>query len=147
MILDYILLAEAAASGEGKQFLHGAGLRRIDAPQIPFLAQVAIAMRFTAGVEEAGDEHVVRFRVTRPSGDELLETPPLEIQVSGDVGADAEEIGVHLMVEGTFNFPEVGWYVFHVTLDDEPLGEPLRLRIVLIDRPSEGAVDAPDGNG
>lgn len=131
MNLDYILLAEAAAAGEGKQFLHGAGLRRIDAPQIPFVAQAAIALRFTASLEEAGDRHVLQIRLVQPSGEQLFETPPLQIDVPSEVGQpDSDELGINMAVEGSFPFQQAGWHVFHVSLDEEPLAE-LRLRVVL----------------
>jgi hypothetical protein len=133
--LDYVLLAEAASSGEGKQFLHGAGLRRVDVPVLPILVQVAVAMRFTADLREAGDRHTLQIRIEQPSGGDLLETPPLEIDVPADPPTpDAEELGVQAMVQGGFSFPEAGWYLFHVTLDNEPVTDPLRLRIVLVEQ-------------
>jgi hypothetical protein len=42
MNLDFALLAEAATPAEGKQFIHGAGLRRIDAPQLPWPDDVLV---------------------------------------------------------------------------------------------------------
>jgi hypothetical protein len=138
--LDFAVLAEAAAVGDRKLFLHGAGLRRFDLPQIPWFAALAIGVRFTAELDEAGDVHSLTLRLLSPSDIEIMRTPRMELAITpaDEVPADWEEISVVAALNSSaVAFHEQGWHVVELIVDEGSADEQvihLRLRIVQMPR-------------
>ncbi len=131
MILDFVLLADDAAAEGRKLYIHGGGLRRIEAPVIPVATHLAIAARFTAELAEAGDRHRLGTRLMGRRGEQIVAFPdvPIVIPPRDELGEDWEEISVATVL----NFPaivffEEGWHTFRIDLDGEHLRD-LRLRI------------------
>jgi hypothetical protein len=134
VIVDFVMLADAAASANRKLYIHGGGLRRIDAPALPFVCPISVVARFTADLDEAGDAHALKVRLISPADEVLFELGGLPVIVPKEppeVGPDWEEISAAVTLGfAAVVFREEGWHVFSVELDDEPLAD-LRLRIVV----------------
>jgi hypothetical protein len=129
--LDFALLAEAAAGAEGKLYLHGAGLRRIDVPQLPWASTLAVVARFTADLEEAGAEHEIQLTVYSPDREEILLPPPipLVLPTKESLPGDWVEMSAVALAQLTGAFAVEGWFEFELKLDGEHL-TTMRLRIV-----------------
>jgi Family of unknown function (DUF6941) len=153
--LDFIMLADEADAAGHKLYIHGAGLRRIDAPELPWRASVAVAAQFSAALDEAGNRHDLRAQLTAPSGALMAELPqfPIQLPPTEEIPPDWEELALVAVIklEG-IPFQEEGWHLFRFTLDEQPLDE-IRMRIVRTDSPTSGQeatpgeVPAPEKSG
>lgn len=133
MNLDFAVLAEAAALGEGKLFIHGVPLKRLDVPQLPWGKAMAIAVSFDGQLDEAGNQHQLRFRIVGPTGDEILAAPPFPVVLPRreELRDDFEQLNALAVIElGLVGFATEGWYRIELSLDSELL-ETLKLRVVV----------------
>jgi hypothetical protein len=133
--LDFAILADSVSLGgadNDKLFIHGAPLRRIDVPQLPWAAAMGIGISFTAPLEEVGERHSLGIRITGPPEDkEVLEPFSLPFSLPNRTQDDWARLGSLLAIDlGVIGFGYDGWYTFALLLDNSPLTE-LQLRIVV----------------
>ena len=75
MHLDYLILAEAASALQGRMFIHGAGITRIVAPELPWIEpQLAVAAYLMFDPEFDAGDHELELRVADVDGTSIL--PP-----------------------------------------------------------------------
>lgn len=130
MNLDFALLADGAVVHDAKLYVYGGGLRRIDVSQLPWEVRMSIAARFTADLDEAGDEHEFSVRIVAPDGrSAALPSITIALQPRDNIPEDWEDLSAYALADLGINFASAWWYRFAVSLDAEPLVE-LRLRIV-----------------
>jgi Family of unknown function (DUF6941) len=113
MRLDFFMLADAAHVADGKLYVHGGGITRVNLPETPFhLPQVAAVARFVIEQGDIGNPSVVAIEWRQPDGE------PLPPRIEGEVvptrpdGAVEEEELAAILV-ATFNglsLPQVGNY-------------------------------------
>lgn len=74
MKLDLFAVAEAAVAVEGKLYIHGAGVTRIDAPILPWThPQIAIVVRLVVeGSKDYEIEHELALTVCAPDDEPLI---------------------------------------------------------------------------
>lgn len=134
MKLDFVVLAEAVSLAGDKLYLHGAPLKRLDVPQLPWAVPMGIGLSFTADLEEAGNAHELQFRMTGPAeGTETLAAPPFPLQLPqrDQLPPDFERISALTAIGlGIVGFSYEGWYTIELALDSEPLAS-LEVRVVL----------------
>jgi hypothetical protein len=140
--LDFALIAEAAAAANGKLYLHGAGVRKLDVPILPWNLSLAIVLRFTALPAEQGDSHDLSVFVQAPDGRRVIEGATLSMMVAEPMSPEADELGLIGVMEFAFGVAEEGWWQFDLRLDEEPL-EVLRLKIVVAPPDPTQAPPAP----
>ena len=128
------VLAEAVSLAGDKLFIHGAPLKRIDVPQLPWPASIGIALSFTADLDEAGEQHELQFRVVGPAEDAVVLTAPpfpLGLPARHEVPADFERINALAAIGlGLVGFSYEGWHHVELSLDSASL-TTLDLRVVL----------------
>ena len=119
MEVDLALLADAATiDASGKLNILGV-FDRLGGMGLPLRhPRMAMVLRFTAGVQEAG-RHVVEITLKDPDGEEL-------VRVDGEMhlapGPHALGGGVrvpHILNMDGLVFPKAGRYAFDVRVDDE----------------------------
>lgn len=122
MILDFVLLADAASMAEGKLHVHGGAITRFNVPQFPFhVPTVAIVIRMILEEGDVGRERTIAldwFRDGEPIPPVSIEgpiqpNPPL-------VAVEGEEVSA--IVVATVNglpLDEPGLYELVVRLDGE----------------------------
>jgi hypothetical protein len=130
--LDFAILAEHIASANKKLYIHGGGLRRIDAPELPIVFPVGVAASFTASLDEAGNTHEVSVEVIDPNGVVELDFGRMDLEIPHAAeGSDWDEITAIIVVQANaIAVQHPGWYVFRLALDGEHLTD-LRLRVVV----------------
>ena len=121
------MLADAASVAQGKLYIHGGAITRVNVVVPTGVVNLAAAVRL---IIEDNDQRAAGRPVAivwlKPDGENLL--PPLEGELAPEVPADvvvreAEEQGIIIVANFTLGFETYGTYrvVFH--LDDEPVAE------------------------
>ena len=147
MRIDTFLLADAATSAEGKLYIHGGGISRINVESLPMvLPSLAVLIRWVVDADELADDHLAEFSLTDPDGEPLVPKTPLAIPSSelqqGHL-ADGEERYVVLgLTFGSLAFRKVGVHRFVVWLDGEEV-RSMPLPVVLRAQDDSPADAAP----
>jgi hypothetical protein len=143
MELDFGLLADAATvDASGKLNVLGV-FDRIQTREFPARhARVALVVRFSAGLPEAGS-HQVEIRLRGPSGQEVLRLDG-RMDLAGGQREVEEGIKVpHVLNLDGITFPEPGMYFFDIACDGRSLMSiPLRLEVA-----SGSAASGPRASG
>ena len=125
MKLDFAILADAVSLAGEKLYIHGAPLKRLDVPQLPWAVPLGIGLSFTGSLEEAGNVHELGFRLVGPAEDAHVTTsPPIPLHLPERVRlpSDYERINVLAAIQlGVIGFSFEGWHIVELTLDSEPL--------------------------
>lgn len=113
MRLDTFLLADhAVAAADGKIYINGAGVTRLDTPGVPFVVPVlSVVLRFSVTPDDVGD-HRIELQLTNPLGQELFPKGPslITVQPPGTDRHPDEEMhaqavfvlgGIPILAEGT----------------------------------------------
>jgi hypothetical protein len=67
------IFADAATAAEGKVYIHGGGVTRINAPVLPWIQpQLALAVRLVTEPDDIKDEHIITLRLVDPQGAPVL---------------------------------------------------------------------------
>jgi hypothetical protein len=130
--LDFAFLADGAVVANNKVYAHGAGLRRVDVPTLPWSLQLSLAIRLTVGLDEPDAVHAIQVRLFAPSGDQVAEYAPLTLNLAKPepMPSDWDEISAFAVIEFVLGVGEAGWWRFEVTLDEEPLSTlPLKVAV------------------
>ncbi|MFN8132801.1 MAG: hypothetical protein U0R70_14740 [Solirubrobacteraceae bacterium] len=135
MQLDSFLLADAAAALEGKLYVHGGGITRINSPRFPLVQQLAFVLRFLAvDQDDLTSAHTIGVSLTAPDHEFLVPEQGLRIQPPAEylnvVEGETRAINVALTVNGLV-FPAAGMYSAQAYLDGEVVRD-LPLPVVLI---------------
>lgn len=125
MRVDVFLLSDAATVAEGKLYVHGGGISRINAISLPMPVQLTLTVRVVLDAEEVPEVHRFSFSVTDPDGSHML--PPAVLETSGDEPVEGrvegEEIALQFTLGMGLSFPRAGIYRFGLTVDEEHLRE------------------------
>jgi hypothetical protein len=120
--LDTFMLADAVSAHEGKVYLHGAGLTRINAVGLPVaLPQLSVFARFRPDEEDLSRGHSLYLALLDPQGDPVVAPQELEIgPLPRPTLAEGEEFFAQLV----FTFAPVvfaiaGVYRFEFLVDGE----------------------------
>jgi hypothetical protein len=137
MKLDFALLAEAVTPGaDGRLFIHGAPIKRVNVPALPWATAMGVAVSFDATLEEAGRSHAVTLRFTGPSEDpRVIETPPMQLRLP-EPGFDSVGLAAHAAIQfGLIGLTHEGWHEIEISVDGEPIAT-LRFRVVVVPEPA-----------
>lgn len=122
MRLDTILIADHAASTpDGKMYINGAGITRLNVPMLPFaLPLFAVVARWKVEPEDVGS-HSLLVRVVSPSGIDLLpsESVPVDV-VENPTSVEGEERHLQMAMNfGGLPVLEEGVYTLSIEMDGE----------------------------
>lgn len=123
MQLDAFMLADAAATFEGKLYIHGGGFTRINAPAIPWVQpQLSIVIRLQVEDDWKPDNEL-GLRLFDPDGASVL--PPIVIPLPSEpppaVPAGEEAYIQMVLGLGPIQFAQEGVYRFEVKLGEDVL--------------------------
>lgn len=153
MRLDFMLLADAAtATPDGKLFIHGGGVSRLNPPSLPWTQpQLGLVARFVMDLDDYGRPHEIQLSAAAPSGTLLI--PPAQLPVEpaprpDTTAGDEEEVYMNMALGlASLTFGEEGVYRFDLRLDGE-LVRSLPLAVVAARLNEEGGlVIGPGGTG
>jgi hypothetical protein len=135
MRLDSFLLADGASAHDGKLYLLGGGVTRINPPQLPWIhPQLALVLRLRFDhLDDVAADHTVGVSLWYPDGSSLLAPPtfPLQREQPTTVSSD-EEIYLHFVLNlGGLPLVQEGTYRIEIALDDEVVRE-MALPVVLV---------------
>jgi len=142
MQLDSFLLADNVIAAEGKLYIHGGGITRINAPAVPIVVpQLMIIVRLLLDPEEVNQAHELQLELADPAGRPVILAPPSRIPAPGDAGAATGEEQFLQLILGLAGIllETVVIYRLTVSIDGEVL-RALSLPVVLIDRDDEPTV-------
>lgn len=116
------LVADAAASFNGKLYIHGGGISRITAPLIPWhQPSLAVVARFLLDEDELGEPQRLGIRLVDP--DDALVVPPAHGEATVDPSDQTvvgEEYYLQLAITlGPVLFTREGVFRFELLIDDE----------------------------
>jgi hypothetical protein len=138
MRLDALLLADAvSAPPDGKFYIHGGGLSRLEVPGTPCPAPFGVFARLEVSDAELASSHHFRITLIGPTG--LPNIPPLEIQSEPqkiDVERlESEQRFMQFAISLTALVVRVGLYHVELRVDKRKVGSvPLPVMV----RPAEG---------
>lgn len=144
MEIDLALLADAATiDASGKLNILGV-FDRIQSGDFPARhGRVALVLRFSGGMQEAG-EHEVAIRLVGPDGDEVVGLDGT-LQVGPGPGAVGGAIRVpHVLNLDGLVFPSAGSYTFEIRVDGE---HHLSLPLAVSARRGKGGGGSAAGQG
>jgi hypothetical protein len=77
--LDTFLLADAAAATpDGKLYIHGGGITRLTTSALPLLATLAVVVRFQMEPKDFRTDHTFSLSLSDPDGSVVLPPVPIE---------------------------------------------------------------------
>jgi hypothetical protein len=133
--LDAFLLADHSAVSEGKLYVNGGGVTRLNVPTIPFaIPSLSVIVRYLIEGPEDHREHAVGVRLETPSGVNVFPAEPVgRADVGPPSGAPDEEQFLQLSLNfGGVPIVELGTYVLSAMLNDEVMRR-MTLPVVLVD--------------
>jgi hypothetical protein len=143
MELDLFLAADAAASFEGKLYIHGGSITRLTPPFLPWAhPQLALVARFALEPKDYEAEQVLRFRLVRPDGQTGLDaSSPVPSEPTPQLLEGEQGFKIAVITVAGIVFDQEGLYRIEVDIDGEMAGSiPLPLGVI----PQPGFV-APSG--
>ena len=121
MKLDVFLIADAASGVEGKLFVHGGGVGRIDAPIWPWShPMMSVVIRFVIDEDEQDVPHATEVRLLDPEGEPVIDLGPFEWPARAVQSRQEGEQVFWDLVLGVagFRFETQGVYVWEVKADE-----------------------------
>jgi hypothetical protein len=135
MQLDTFMLADAATGApDGKLYIHGGGITRIAAPEIPWTQpQLAIVTRLLMAPEDWGQTHRLQVLLLAPDRTPLMPTANVEIPAPSQLpAAEGQEQYMQLTLGfASPTFLEEGLYTVELHVNDELL-RSMPLPVVLL---------------
>ena len=140
MILDFVMVADAATVSEGKLYVQGGAVTRFNVPELPFvLPPIATIVRFVLEEGDFGRERIIEF-------DWLLDASPIVPPVLGPIAPQKSPIAVEgeehsAVVVVTFNglrFTQAGIHALAVKLDDQLLARRTFPVVLMAEAPGGG---------
>lgn len=148
MRLDAFMLADHAQAAEGKLYINGGGITRLNVPIIPFaIPSLTVIVRYVVENSDDYGDHELGLRLVTPSGVDLFPEESLgNARVEPVPGAaEGEEHVLQLCLSfGGVPIIEQGIHELSTILDGE-LTRRMTLPVVLLDA-GAGTVGAPAGN-
>jgi hypothetical protein len=125
MQVETFLLADAvSAPPDGKMYIHGGGLTRINAPMLPFSLQLGVAVRLAVTEDELRTPHVFSLTFTDHNGAEIHPTLQLKSMPLTQIEplAEGEERFAQLALNvGGLTFTREGPCKIEFAIDKLPL--------------------------
>jgi hypothetical protein len=146
MKLDFAVLAEAVGSSGGKLFIHGAPIKRIDVPTLPWAVSIGVALSFTGTLDEAGSVKQLEMKIYGPDNDrQVLATPSMSVALPMTPPPDWERLAAIVTIElGVIGLTHDGWHRVQFLLDGDLVKE-LEFRVVVTPRESPVRIESREG--
>lgn len=137
VLVDYVILADAAAVADGKHYIHGGGWDTLAAPAFPAAHPLlAVAVRLRIPWSDTNLPHLLEVDVIDADGRSILPEPPGPPRSPFTVGRPATATpGGDQVLPLVFSlhhvqFPAPGTYAAVVRLDgDDQARSPFQVRI------------------
>jgi hypothetical protein len=124
MVVDYLVVADAAIAVEGKHYVHGAGWDVIWSSSFPAVQnQFAAALRLRVPWSDTNQPHMVKVDVVDADAVTLLPSPPGPLGGALTAGRPPQlPVGEDQVIVLTFTFvqvtfPQPGTYAVTVSID------------------------------
>ena len=134
MELDSFLLADAASVADGKLYVHGGGITRIAAPELPWVhPQLAIVIRLRLDPDDLQDKGAtLQVRLFAPDGSFVVPNADVPLPAGQRTPkAEGEEgFAQVVLTVAPVPFEREGTYLLEVALDGRPIRE-MRIPVVL----------------
>ncbi len=133
MRLDSFLIADNATVADGKLYVHGGGITRINALSLPLAMSLTVAVRLLVEEDEIGTTKRLTLAVTDPDGSSMLPPAPIDLPIErpGPDMLPDEEMLLQMTVGMALQFTRGGTYHFKLTIDEEVLRD-LRLPVATL---------------
>jgi Family of unknown function (DUF6941) len=119
MQLDYMVLADYVRQDNGVVHIIGAGIDTIQAPRLPSVQQLGVALRISFdAADQVGEEHRIKLSFVGPehpvlTAEAILITPPHPPEVP-----EHWRIGVGVALQMAVPLSSYGDYTCEVAIDD-----------------------------
>jgi hypothetical protein len=146
--LDAIILADHAAAAEGKLYIHGGGITRINVPFVPFaVPMLAIVLRYMIETPEDRAPHTVEMQFQTPGGVHLFPDGSAHVAAipkptSPQFAEGEEQYFQAVLAVGSVPIIETGLHTFSVLWDGEVVRE-FAIPVVLME-PDASAASPPN---
>jgi hypothetical protein len=124
---DYALLCHAALVQDNLLSMLGAGIDRVDAPQLPMNVAFTFVGRVVWAEEELGAPHVLRVKVRHDDGEQLADMQ-IPVQPVRATGMHDGSIATQVCMPIPLLVRRAGRYVYELWVDGDLVRE-LELRI------------------
>lgn len=125
MKVDYMVLADAVASAEGKLYIHGAGWDNVLTPVFPATLTASVGILLRAPWAETNEPHILELDIHDEDGRSILPNPPGPLRGQIDVGrpanlapGDDQIVPLAISLNGT-SIVRAGRYVILLHLDGQ----------------------------
>ncbi len=123
MEIDFMILADAVASGDGKLYIHGGGWDTVLSPTFPAQPRMGVGIRLRIPWAETNEPHTMEIDVLNEEGQSIMPDPPGPFRGTINVGrppqlaaGDDQFIPLAVGMDG-LSVARPGKYVIIVRLD------------------------------
>jgi len=147
--LDAVFLADHAVAAEGKLYVNGGGITRLNVPFLPFaLPGLSLVLRYMLEVPADRDAHALELQFESPSGVLLFPETPVELPAVEDdvehvLAPGEEQYAQAVLSVAGVPIIETGLHKFSVRWDGELVRE-FALPVVLLGEEMPAAPPAPN---
>jgi hypothetical protein len=120
VILDFVLLADAADVADGKLYVNGGAVTRLNIPEFPFVAPpLAVVIRFVLEPGDVDRERVIGVRWEQEGRVAIAAHGPIRPKSPLPIVEGEEQAAIIVAGFNGLRFEAPGLYEIVVTLDDE----------------------------
>jgi hypothetical protein len=146
--VDVFLLSDAAtAAADGKLYIHGGGITRINAPTLPITVPVTLAVSLALDADELGRDFHFVWRVVGPDGSPVIPQSEADATAEGRFQGAIEGEQSHLQFTLTMALPISQEGIHRLTLEvDSELVREITLPVVIVP-PEPSTAPPPEPSG
>jgi hypothetical protein len=133
--LDFFLFADGASAADGKVYIHGGAITKVNPPAYPSPPMMLSAVaRMLVSRDDIG-MHTVALEVKKPGSSAWTRLLGTEAEVPEDVRTASDDAGLLLIANLVLSFQVPGSHEFRLVVDDDELAAR-RLLLTPLDDPS-----------